>query len=150
MFIIQTYHIMKQRLQTIVPQERITRIRGMAWLQGGLLQSRSVHLPRIANKLPGCAKKLSRVRQLERLLANHHLRVRTGYHPLAACLLRTAAAVGGPVRLINDGSKVGHNHQLLIVALGYRRRALPLEWTRVRSPRGHSSGNKQGALLAYV
>lgn len=150
MSIVQLYDIMKKRLQTIVPQERITRIRGMAWLQSGLLQSRSVHLTRIANKLPGRAKKLSRVRQLERLLANRHIRVRDWYHPVAAGLLRSAAAAGGPLRLIIDGSKVGHGHQLLMVALGYRRRALPLAWTWVRSTRGHSSGDKQGALLAYV
>ena len=150
MSIVQTYHIMKKRLQTIVPTERITRLRGMAWLQSGLLHSRSVHMTRIANKLPGRAKKLSRVRQLERLLANRHLRVREWYHPVAAGLLRSAAATGGPLRLIIDGSKVGHGHQLLMVALGYRRRALPLAWTWVRSTRGHSSGNKQAALLASV
>lgn len=72
----------------------------MAWLQSGLFHSRSVHLTRIANKLPGRAKKLSRVRQLERLLANHHIRVRDWYHPVAAGLLCSAAAAGGPLRLM--------------------------------------------------
>lgn len=150
MSIVQTYDIMKKRLATIVPKERITRMRGMAWLQSGLLQSRSVHLTRIANKIPGRAKKPSRVRQLERLLANPHIRVRNWYEPVAAGLLRSAAAAGEPLRLIIDGSKVGHGHQLLMVALGYRRRALPLAWTWVRSTRGHSTGYKQAALLAYV
>jgi len=150
MSIVQTYHIMKQRLQTIVSKERITRIRGMAWLQSGLLKSRSVHLTRIANKIPGRAKKLSRVRQLERLLDNQHIRVREWYHPVAVGLLCRAAATGRPLRLIIDSSKVGHGHQLLMVALGYRRRALPLAWTWVRSPRGHSTGDKQAALLAYL
>lgn len=37
-----------------------------------------------------------------------------------------------------------------MVALDYRRRALPLAWTWVRSTRGHSTGDKQAALLAYV
>lgn len=150
MSIVQTYHIMLKRLQTIVTNERITRIRGMAWLQSGMLHSRSVHLTRIANKLPGRAKKLSRVRQLERLVDNRHLRVRQWYQPMAAGLLRTAATAGGRLRLLIDGSKVGHGHQLLIVALGYRRRALPLAWTWVRCTRGHSTGYKQCALLAYV
>lgn len=149
MSIVQTYDIMKKRLQTIVTKERITRIRGMAWLQSGMLHSRSVHLSRIANKIPGQAKKLSRVRQLERLVDNQHIRVRDWYHPVAAGLLRSAAAYG-PVRVLIDGSKVGHGHQLLIVALGYRRRALPLAWTWVRSTRGHSTGYKQCALLTYV
>lgn len=115
MSIVQLYDIMKKRLQTIVPQERITRIGNMAWLQSGLFHSRSVHLTRIASKLPGRAKKLSRVRQIERLLANRHIQVRDWYYPVAAGLLRRAAATGGPLRLIIDGSKVGHGHQLLMV-----------------------------------
>ena len=65
MSIIQTYHTIVGRLKQIVSRERITRIRTMAWLQSGMLHSRSVHLNRIASKIPGKAKKLSRVRQLE-------------------------------------------------------------------------------------
>ena len=70
MSIIQTYHTMTKRLKQIVSKERITRIRTMAWLQSGLLHSRSVHLNRIASKIPGQAKKLSVVRRLERFIAH--------------------------------------------------------------------------------
>jgi hypothetical protein len=56
----------------------------------------------------------------------------------------------GEIRLIADGTKVGFNHQLLIIAIAYRRRALPIAWTWVRSAKGHSSAHKQLALLAYV
>jgi len=56
----------------------------------------------------------------------------------------------GEIRLIADGTKVGFNHQLLIIALAYRRRALPIAWTWVRCAKGHSSARKQLALLAYV
>ena len=59
-------------------------------------------------------------------------------------------AVVGPVRLILDGSKVGSGHQLLLVALAYRRRAIPLAWTWVKGSKGHSSVPKQVALLQYV
>ncbi len=150
MSIIQTYHTIVERLKQIVGRERITRIRTMAWLQSGMLHSRSVHLNRIASKLPGKAKKLSRVRQLERFVDNCHVRVREWYRPVAEGLLKAAAASGGTLRLIIDGSKVGNGHQLLMVSLAYRRRALPLAWTWVRCCRGHSTGQKQGALLAYM
>lgn len=150
MSIIQTYHTMIERMKQIVSKERITRKRTMAWLQSGLLHSRSVHLNRIASKLPGQAKKLSVVRRLERFVANPQVRVRTWYHPVAVGLLQAAACTGRPLRLIIDGSKVGNNHQLLMVSLGYHRRALPLAWTWVRCRRGHSTGHKQCALLAYV
>ena len=150
MSIIRTYHSILDRLHQIVGKERITRLRTMAWLESGILHSRSVHLHRIASKLPGKAKKLSTVRKLERFVDNPHIRVREWYQPVAAGLLQAAATAGGPLRLIIDGSQVGHGHQLLMVSLAYRRRALPLAWTWVRSKRGHSDGHKQCALLAYV
>lgn len=150
MSIIQTYHTIVERLKQIVSSERITRIRTMAWLQSGILHSRSVHLNRIASKIPGKAKKLSRVRQLERFVDNPQVRVREWYHPVAEGLLKEAVATGRVVRLLIDGSKVGNGHQLLMVSLAYRRRALPIVWTWVRCRRGHSTGQKQCALLAYV
>jgi hypothetical protein len=150
MSIVQTYHIRVERMKAIVNKERIPRIRGMAWLQSGMLHSRSVHLHRIASKLPGKAKKVSVVRQLERLVDNRRIRVRAWYRPVAAGLLQEAAQAGGTLRLIIDSSKVGNGHQLLMVSLGYRRRALPIAWTWVRCKRGHSTGQKQCALLAYV
>jgi len=64
-------------------------------------------------------------------------------------LLKEAAKTG-QIRLIIDATKVTASHQLLMVALAYRRRAIPIAWTWTRKARGHSSGWKQLALLAYV
>jgi hypothetical protein len=141
MNIVQTYHTIK---------ERITRIRTMAWLQSGILHSRSVHLTRAASKMPGSAKKLSVADRFRCFLNNHLVSVRDWYRPTAEALLREAAQSGRPLRLLIDGSPIGNNHQLLMVSLGYRRRALPIAWTWVRCNRGHSSGRVQCALLAYV
>jgi hypothetical protein len=49
-----------------------------------------------------------------------------------------------------DGTKVGSGHQLLMVAILFRRRAVPLVWTWMRCEKGHSSVRKQLALLEYV
>ena len=49
-----------------------------------------------------------------------------------------------------DGTKIGFGHQLLIVCLAYRKRAIPIAWTWVKQVRGHSTARKQLALLAYV
>lgn len=147
---IQTYHIMVTRLQQVVGNERITRIRTMAWLQSGIFHSRSVQLTRIASTIPGRAKKLSIADRLRGLLNNGHIRVRAWYRAVAESLLQAAAQSGAPIRLVLDGSKVGSGHQLLMVALTFRRRAIPIAWTWVRCQRGHSSGKKQCALLAYV
>ena len=58
-----------------------------------------------------------------------------------------------------DGTTVGYGHQLLMISLAYRKRAIPIaclrqyrryRWTWVKHVRGHSTGNNQIALLAYV
>jgi hypothetical protein len=56
----------------------------------------------------------------------------------------------GTVRLLVDGTKVGNNHQLLMVSVAYRRRSIPVAWTWVKGSRGHSSTRVQLALLSHV
>jgi len=87
---------------------------------------------------------------LIRLLNNPAIRVREWYEPVARDVLQAMAKTVGEIRLIADGTKVGFGHQLLMVAVAFRRRAIPIAWTWVRKSRGHSSAAKQLALLAYV
>ncbi len=83
-------------------------------------------------------------------LNNPAVRVWKWYRPIVQQLLAVIAQTVGEIRLIADGTKVGAGHQLLIIAVAFRRRALPIAWTWVRSSRGHSSAYKQLALLARV
>jgi len=143
------YHTWFGRIQQLWPFLRVTQQRNLAWLLVGICQGRSVHLNDIAEQIPGRAKLVSQTRRLSRFLDNRAIRVRKLYAPLAKALL-AAAARSGEVRLIVDATKVGFGHQLLMVALAYRKRALPIVWTWVRGSIGHSSSVKQLALLKYV
>jgi len=146
----QLYDTLFERISQLRPGEWVTRLRNLAWLMAGIFRSRSVHLSRIANEIPGQAKEQSLVRRLSRFLANPAVRVREWYRPIARMQLEAMAQTVGEVRLIVDGTKVGFSHQLLMVAVAFRRRAIPIAWTWVRHSRGHSTGRKQKALLAYV
>lgn len=150
MAIVGLYHTLLARVCAQLPQERITRLRTLAWLMSGLVYSRSVHLSAMANHLPGLSKKLSKVKRLERWLDNGGVRVRRWYAPVAQDLLRRVSQSQGGIRLVLDGTKVSQHHQLLMVAVLYRRRALPIAWTWLRSGKGHSSGAVQQALMTYV
>jgi hypothetical protein len=141
---------LQRLLLQLRPGERITRIRNVSRLLVGLCLSRSVHLSKIASKIPTKATLPSATRCLSRLLDNPAIRVRAWYEPIARSLLERAAKGGGEIRLIVDGSKVGFNHRLLMVGLAYRRRTIPIAWSWVRSEKGHSSSYKQRALLGYV
>jgi hypothetical protein len=150
MSINRLYHTWFQRIRQLRPDERVTRVRTFVWLMVGIHQSRSVHLSRIASKIPGRALLLSTTRRLSRWLDNPAVRVREWYAPIAKEVLEAMATSAGEVRLIADGSCVGFGHQLLILSLAFRRRAIPLTWTWINCPKGHSSAVKQLALLAYV
>lgn len=146
----QVYHTWFHRIRQMRPGERVTRVRNMAWLIVGILASHSVHLSRVASKIPGQAVLNSSVQRIRRFLSNPAVCVRQWYEPVAKRLLESQAQGGGGIQLLLDGSKVGFGHQLLMVAIGYRRRALPIAWTWVKGKRGHSSAYKQLALLKYV
>ncbi len=144
------YNTWFKRIEQLRPGERVTRRRNFTWLLVGIYKSRSVHLSKIALKIPGLATTLSITRRLSRFLCNPAVQVRKWYEPVARDILKAVADTVGEIRLIADGTKVGSGHQLLMIAVAFRRRAIPIAWTWVRKSRGHSSAAKQLALLAYV
>lgn len=150
MAINRLYDTWFQRIRQLYPDTRLTVVRNMAWFVTGAYTSRSVQLHQIAGHIPGAAKLVSHTRRLSRFLDNPHLRVRPAYAPLARSILRQVAQTRREIVLILDGTKVSSHHQLLLVAVPYRRRALPLAWTWVPHARGFSTAYKQRALLAYV
>jgi hypothetical protein len=112
--------------------------------------SRSVQLHRVAGKIPGSAKQVSVTRRLSRFLDNSAVRVRLWYEPVARSLLQYLADTVGEIRLIADGTRIGNKHQLLLISVAFRHRAIPIVWTWVKQARGHSSAWRQCALLNYV
>jgi hypothetical protein len=101
----QLYHVWFRRIRKLLPTERITRTRNLAWLIIGLYLSQSIHLSSMARRLPFPVRSRSTVR-LVRFLKNKAFRPREWYRPVAEGLLARAAAQGA-VRLIVDSTKVG-------------------------------------------
>ena len=146
----KVYDTWNMKIRQLRPKERATRIRNLTWLIVGIYQSRSVHLSHIAGKIPGKAKLLSFTKRLSRLLSNPTIDVRTWYEPIARSWLEKQASNLQQIRLIVDGTKVGFAHQLLIISMPYRKRAIPIAWTWVNHVKGHSTPEAQLALLGYV
>ena len=146
----ETYRTWKARICELRPKQRITHIQNFVWLVVGIYHSHSVNLSRVAGKVISDAKNVSTVRRLSRFLANEAIHVRSWYKPVAKAWLASQFERVGEVRLIVDGTKVGFCHQLLMVSLAYRRRAVPIAWTWVKYVRGHSPAKQQVSLLKYV
>jgi hypothetical protein len=146
----ELYHNWMKQICELQPKARVTQIRNFVWLMIGIYESRSVHLSKIAGKIPGQAKLVSITRRMSRFLDNPAIRVREWYQPIAQRWLQAQWCCLGEIRLIVDGTKVGFGHQLLMVSLAYRSRAIPIAWTWVKQVRGHCGAAKQLALLNYV
>jgi len=143
-------HTWIQRILELHPEQRITRVKNFVWLMIGIYESRSVYLSKVAGKIPGQAKLSSITKRLSRFLDNPAIRVRPWYEPLVRQWLQAQYDGIREIRLVVDGTKVGFAHQLLMVSIAYRRRAIPIAWTWVRHVKGHSTASKQIALLSYV
>jgi hypothetical protein len=146
----ELYDTWMRRICELRPGQRITQVRNFVWLVVGIYKSRSVCLSRIAGKIPGVANLVSITRRMSRFLDNPAIRVREWYAPIARQWLETQWRCVQEVHLIVDGTKVGFGHQLLMVSLAYRSRAIPIAWTWVKHVRGHSTAFKQLALLDYI
>jgi hypothetical protein len=145
----QMYGSLYRLLMQHIPDECDSRLTNLVWLMVGIYGSRSVQLNLLVRKLPIRVKKLSLVTRMGRWLANPKVRVRDWYAPFAQTLLAQAGS-GGQVHLIIDKSRVSGHYQLMMVAVAYRRRALPIAWTWVRGTRGASRVRHQVALLKRV
>lgn len=143
------YSILLERVLPLVSNLCDSQVTNLIFLMLGLYKGRSVHLTRIASKVPSRARKLSTAERLRRFLSNAAIQVDEVYDPVAQELIKRAAA-SGKIRLVIDSSRIGFGHQLMMVALCYRRRTLPLVWTWIAHKKGHSQTSTQIALLREV
>lgn len=144
------HHSWIEKIGHLRAGENKARGRTFAWMMVGMMMSQSVHLSHMARKIPSVGQQTSIVKMLSRLLPNGALRVREWYSPVVRELLQKVVASGQEVRLIIDGTQVGGGHRLLMVAVAYRRRSLPIVWTWVKGSRGHSLATTPCALFAYI
>ncbi len=146
MFNSKSYTKWQTRLKQLIPDTCASRLKNMALLMVGIFASQSVYLSVIARKIPIRAKKLSLARRLRRFLDNAAVDVEAWYKPWATQLLASAGS-GGQIHLVVDTTKVSAYRRLLMIAVAYRRRTLPIIWCWIEHPRGHGKVSQQVDLL---
>jgi hypothetical protein len=100
----QLYDTWRKQLQQLTPDTCGSCLKNICrWLIVGIFLAESVHLTKVARKLPVRAQKLSLDQRLRRFLSNHAVRPREWYHTVATMLIQ-AASGGGQVHLIIDCS----------------------------------------------
>jgi hypothetical protein len=137
---------LKQRL----PHQRKTQRGKLALLVATMLDVRSANLMDLAAGLPLEADRTDmRYQWITRLLGNPLVVSDAIMEPFAREVLEQTVADGQPVVLVLDQSKLSDRHQVLMLALRYGERALPLAW-RVEATQGAIGFDTQRDLLDAV
>ena len=140
-------------LQERLPWQRKTQRETLALLVATMLSERSANLMALAAALPRPADRIDmRYQWIVRVLANPLIECDAVMLPFAREVLARAQAEAGPgerVDLILDQSRASERHQILMLALRWGERALPLAW-RVEETEGAIGFTVQKCLLDAV
>jgi hypothetical protein len=141
---------LSSELKRRLPKQRKTQRTKLALLVSTMLDVRSANLMDLAAGLPLEADRTDmRYQWIVRLLGNPLVISDAIMEPFAREVLERAGADGAPLGLILDQSKVSDRHQVLMLALRWGERALPLAW-RVEETEGAIGFETQKALLEAV
>ena len=139
-----------------LPKQRKTQRTKLALLVATMLEVRSANLmdlaaglPRDADRTARQAQRYMRYQWIIRLLGNPLVISDAVMEPFAREVLERAAADGEPLSLILDQSKMSDRHQVLMLAVRWGGRALPLAW-RVEATEAAIGFDTQRALLEAV
>lgn len=122
---LQVFHAITEQVRRAVPDERITRVRGLVLLMLGMIWSGQVGLPGIAAALPLPARPVSTERRLRRWVANAHIDVDRLWRPQRRRLLQRYG--GQEITLVFDPTPFRHTATLLCLGIVDGRRVLPLD-----------------------
>ncbi len=140
---------LQDRIETLIAQTlpplRKTRHRNLARLLTGIYRAEHVHLSAMADELSGPAQQTSKTRRMRRFLNNEEVEPGRWFRPVAQMLLRKASE-SGRLRILVDRLELSGKRRLLVGALAYRRRALPL-WWRVERQTGATGAELQASFL---
>lgn len=140
----------KAELEQLLPRQRKTQRGKLSLLVATMLEARSANLMELAVFLPLETDRTDmRYQWIARFLANPLVETDAIMAPFARQVLERQGAGGRPVALILDQSKVSDRHQVLMLAVRFGERALPLAW-RVETTDGAIGFQTQRALLDTV
>ena len=136
-------------LRRRLPGQRKTQREALALLVATMLDQRSANLMDLAAALPRAAERIDmRYQWIVRVLANPLIGCDQVMAPFA-CEVIGQAAQAGRVEVILDQSKLSDRHQMLMLALRWGERALPLCW-RVEQTAGPIGLARQKELLGLL
>jgi hypothetical protein len=142
----QLYSRLTTRLREQLPTASIAQVRNQALVTQALAYGPNCHLATLATLLPVPGQRENLVQRIRRWLANPAVTQDSCYIPLVRQLF--AQWSGAEVGLVLDRTDIEDQWSILMLAVAFRHRALPLAWCVLSF--GGTSAETQVALLKRV
>ena len=142
----QVYRRLTTKLRERLTVASIAQVRNQALVTQALAYSPDCHLATLAIRLPVPGQRDNLVQRIRRWLANQAVTQDRCYVPLVRRLL--AQWSGAEVGLVLDRTDIEDQWSILMLAIAFRHRALPLAWRVL--PFGGTSAETQVTLLKQV
>ena len=142
----QMYCELAIQLHKQLPRASKPQVRNQALVTLALAYSPNCHLAMLATLLPVPGQRESLIQRIRRWLDNQAVTQQRCYAPLVHRLF--AQWSGVEVGLVMDRTDIEHQWSILMLALAFRHRALPLAWRVL--PFGGTDAETQVALLEQV
>lgn len=145
---------MEPRLSQLLSDALATRRRALAQMITGLHLAEHVHLSKVASRIAGTAQLESKTCHLRRFLGNERVDPDRFYSPVRDRLVEVATRGAetdgtGPIQPLVDTLELSGERQVLMAALAYRQRALPICWETYRRE-GITDAEQQKSLLRSI
>jgi hypothetical protein len=122
----ELYSKLTTQLRERLPTATVAQVRNQALVTQALAYSPNCHLATLATLLPVPGQRENLVQRIRRWLANQAVTQQRCYMPLVRQLF--AQWCGAEVGLVMDRTDIEDQRSILMLAIGFRHRVLPLAW----------------------
>jgi hypothetical protein len=142
----QLYRRLTTELQRRLPNASVPQVKNLALLTQTLVFSPNCHLNNLALAAPLPGRRESLTNRIYRFLDNRHINRVRHYFPLLRRLF--ADWPDREVNLIMDRTDIGQEKSILLLAVGFKYRSIPLTWRVL--PFGGTNADLQKQLLREI
>jgi hypothetical protein len=145
------YDAVKNKLRQLLPEQWSaceTRMINLSLLVSAIVKAKDLTQHALAAEMPVTAQDTSIAQRQRRWLINKQVNEQVCYEPIIRPFLQALSRRTVPLLL--DTTAAGIDCHLLMVAVGYHQRALPVAWRAGEGDRGHTASESQVELLQQV
>lgn len=144
----KVYSKVSRMLKKWLPTAPENQVVVLGMMVASIVTGKKAQLSEMSLHIPHPAQPASLAKRLQRFVKNNKVDVEALYLPFAAEIL--AHLADKPLFLALDGSQVGRGCMTLMVAVIYKKRAIPLAWLVYKGKKGHTTGERHIEALKLL